>query len=112
VPVSHVKSLLAKFFKLVFRLAEINVGKVYPPIKVGVEEIKPAITWGHFLEKVGVLLDFGIYRILKGEVAEVLRKWLKRFFGKVNPGIRPWFRGIHRITTAVPKESNEDKAEK
>jgi hypothetical protein len=112
VPVSHIESLLAKFFKVVFWLPKINVGKVYPPIKVGVEKIKPAITRRHFLEKISILLDFGIYRIFKREIAEILRKLLKRFFGKVNPGIRPWFRGVYWITTTVPKESNKDKTKK
>jgi len=68
--------------------------------------------WGHFFEEVGVLLNFGIHRIFKGEVAEILRERLECFFRKINLWVRPWFRGENRITTTVPKERNEGKTEK
>jgi hypothetical protein len=112
VPVGHIESLLPERFKVVVGLAEINVGKVYPSVKVGIEEIKPTIMRWHLFEKVGILLDLGIYRILKGEIAEIFGEWLKRFFREIYPRVGSWLRGVDRITTAVPKEGEEDKTKK
>jgi hypothetical protein len=102
--VGHFKSILYQFIKIGAAINRV-VGAVNFGVQSRYEEVKPAIAYGFFVKKTGIVFNDRVFGHLKSEIAIIFPKRYIRFFRVNDFGVGTWLGRFDGFLAAETKHA-------